>query len=62
MKSPKHEDQMIENYAVLAALNHRRLRDGQIVDARAEGLLAIVTDSLKSGGPKLDIAGLVFAG
>ncbi|MDB5712592.1 MAG: hypothetical protein JWL96_4662 [Sphingomonas bacterium] len=60
MSSEQYE-QAVENLSVLVALNHNSLRDGRIVDGRAEGLLSIVTAWQGSRSPQLDIAGLVFA-
>lgn len=51
----------VEDVSVLAALDHRRLHDGRIVDARAEALLAIVGVLSVSDRPRLDTAGLIVA-
>jgi hypothetical protein len=60
MTSEQYE-QEAEDFTVLVALQHRRLRDGQIADGRAEGLLDIVRGWQQSTYPQLDVAGLVFA-
>jgi hypothetical protein len=54
-------ERAVEYYTMLAALNHRRLRDRRIVDGHAEGLLAMVKAWQESTRPQLDVAGLVFA-
>jgi hypothetical protein len=59
--SPEQREQVLADFTLLAALDHRSLRDGRIVDARAEGLLAAVKAYQETGGPQLDTAGLVFA-
>lgn len=58
--TPEQYDEAAENMTVLFALGHRRLRDGRIVDGRAEGLLDIVKTWQESTSPQLDVAGLVF--
>jgi hypothetical protein len=61
MMSPELQEQAIENLTMLAALNHRRLRDGRIVDGRAEGILAMVMAWQESTKPQFDVADLMFA-
>jgi hypothetical protein len=59
--TPEQYEQAAEDFTVLVALQHNRLRDGRIADGRAEGLLDIVRTWQESSCPQLDVADLVFA-
>ena len=60
MMSPERYEQAVEDFIFLAALRHRRLHDGRIVDPRAEGLLSVVKAYQEWPGPVLDVAELVL--